>query len=226
MIGIIAALDQEIAVLIDGMDSPKRLILHNTIFYKGKLQGNLIVAVKSGIGKVNAAISTILLLTCFDISAVINIGCAGGLELGINNLDVVISDKTLQYDKNYENKDIVSTLDNCSPLINILGDISERTKSFSIHYGLIVSGDRFVDQNDAGWITASYPDAICCDMEADAIATACKRIGVPFVIVRGISDLPLKGNNKENFDANIVGASNNSVEVMSLMIDRINDLFI
>ena len=98
MIGIIGAMEEEVAEIKEYMDVSDSKTILDCTFYHGTIEGKEVVLLQGGIGKVNAAICTTLLLTNYDIDYVINVGSAGGLCLSQNVGDVVISNEVCQYD--------------------------------------------------------------------------------------------------------------------------------
>ena len=98
MIGVIGAMDEEVEQIVDVMQVLKEETKADMIFKSGKLSGKDIVVVRSGIGKVNAAICTQILVDDFGVDYVINTGIAGSLKAEIDIADIVISDDVLHHD--------------------------------------------------------------------------------------------------------------------------------
>ncbi len=101
--GIIGAMDEEVRMFIDAMEEKKEIKKAGMTFYEGRLKGVPVVIVKSGIGKVNMAMCTQLLIDTFDVSHVINTGIAGGLYKDIEVGDIVISKDAIQHDMDATN---------------------------------------------------------------------------------------------------------------------------
>ncbi|HHX12007.1 MAG TPA: 5'-methylthioadenosine/S-adenosylhomocysteine nucleosidase, partial [Clostridiales bacterium] len=97
-IGIIGAMDEEVKLLKDSMDGATVRTIASMDFYKGSLKGKSVVIVRSGIGKVNAAICTQILIDNYGINSVINTGVAGSHKNEINIGDIVLSTDALQHD--------------------------------------------------------------------------------------------------------------------------------
>lgn len=228
MIGIVVALSEELKVLLSLMDDMEQSEIQNTMFFTGHLNGRAVVVVQSQVGKVNAAISTMLLLSRFAVSAVINIGSAGGLGCNINTLDVVISERTKQYDTNFEFKGQPSFFEADSKLLAYSEKVGDQLQDIKIQRGFIISGDLFVSTEVSEKITEKYPMALCCDMETAAVANVCWRMEIPFLGIRGVSDVPAAENNKIVFDQNVVQAANNCVRVMLAVfaqMDQVHEEF-
>ena len=98
MIGIIGAMDSEVNSLFSKMSAKEKIQYNNLVFYKGKLLEKDVVIVKCGIGKVNAALCTQLLILKFKVSAVINTGIAGATGDGLKIYDFVVSSEVVYHD--------------------------------------------------------------------------------------------------------------------------------
>ena len=98
MIGIIGAMQSEVEALFEQMSSKEKIEINNLVFYKGQLFGKDVVIVKCGIGKVNAALCTQLLILNFKVSKVINTGIAGAVGAGLKIYDFVVSDAAVYHD--------------------------------------------------------------------------------------------------------------------------------
>lgn len=217
MIAIIGAMKEEISEIVKRMSSHEEKHFDGCTFYYGLLNGCEIVALQSGIGKVEAAISTLLCLKNFKVDGIINIGTAGGLRMDQEVLDVVVSTKTAYHDFDLtafgEPRGFATSryVYQCDPRYveafrQVIGDAR--------HWiGPIVSGDQFVaDPLDVQKIITAFPDAICVEMEGAAIAHTAGRFNIPFVILRSLSDIAVKHNNAMTFDEYLVQASAHSAQ--------------
>lgn len=97
-IGIIGAMDEEVDILVELMDIKETIEKASLKFYKGTLEGKDIVLVRCGIGKVNSALCAQILISEFDVDAIVNTGVAGALHSELDVLDMVISTDAIQYD--------------------------------------------------------------------------------------------------------------------------------
>ena len=97
-IGIIVGTDEELIEIKNVMDSYEERDIYELNFVKGKINGKKVIVVKCGIGKVNAARTTQILIDNFKISKIINIGAAGGINPELKIQDIVIGEKIVQYD--------------------------------------------------------------------------------------------------------------------------------
>ena len=199
MIGIIGAMDSEVATLFSHMTSKEKINLNNLTFYKGKLYNKDVVIVKCGIGKVNAALCTQLLILNFKVSKIINTGIAGAVGEGLKIYDFVVSTEAVYHDfdvqffgyKLGQVPGMPETFKADPSLINAAKLAFEQTdfaNKLKLSQGRIASGDQFISGNEkkASIIANFHP--LCVEMEGCAIAQACYANNVPFVIIRCMSD--------------------------------------
>ncbi|MGD9909025.1 MAG: 5'-methylthioadenosine/adenosylhomocysteine nucleosidase [Candidatus Izemoplasmatales bacterium] len=205
MIGIIGAMDKEIDLLLSQMSMLRRDEIADKIFYIGNVAGKEIVIVKSGIGKVNATITTTLLLNNYDIEYVLNIGIAGGID-PVKTGEIVLASEVSYFDVSLTAIDDV-------PYGQMIGDpLSISTdptllqkakyifedKGIKAHIGGLVSGDQFVtDIEILKPIMAVKDKVISCEMEGMAIAITCYKFHTPFLSIRGISDIVSSSNQQQ-----------------------------
>lgn len=198
MIGIIGAMDEEVEQIVAVMDIEREETKAAMTFKAGKLNGKDVVVVRSGIGKVNAAVCTQILVDDFKVDYVINTGIAGSLKAEIDIADVVISDDVLHHDMDatgfgYEPGQIprMETLSfKADERLIELAKISCATviPQVGVHVGRIVSGDQFVSDKAVKDRISSQFAGFCTEMEGAAIAQAAYLNQIPFVILRAISD--------------------------------------
>ena len=199
MIGIIGAMDSEVDTLFSNMTSKEKINLNNLTFYKGKLYNKDVVIVKCGIGKVNAALCTQLLILNFKVSKIINTGIAGAVGQGLKIYDFVVSTAALYHDFDVQffgyKPGQVPGMPESFTADKALADAAvaafEKTdfsKNLQIRRGLIASGDQFISggEKKAFIVNTFHPQ--CVEMEGCAIAHTCYANNVPFVIIRCMSD--------------------------------------
>lgn len=198
MIGIIGAMEEEVSGLKEKMKTEKTLKRASMEFCQGTLDNKEVVVVRCGIGKVNAAICTQILVDEFKVNAIINTGIAGSLKNEINIGDIVLSSDTLQHDMDatgfgYEYGVIPRMETSCfeadKNLVNLAKECCERVNpDISVFVGRVVSGDQFIsDREKKNWIVEHFK-GYCTEMEGAAIAQTAYLNQVPFLIVRAISD--------------------------------------
>lgn len=198
MLGIIGAMDEEVAQLKEHMKAEEIITRAGMEFHKGTLNGRPAVVVKSGIGKVNAAVCTQILVDYFQVTAVVNTGIAGSLKNEINIGDIVLSKDALHHDMDstgfgyppgqvprmdvlaFEaDEKLIELAKNCCDSVN---------PDINTFVGRVVSGDQFVsDKDKKDWLKSQF-DGFCTEMEGAAIAQTCYLNHIPFLIIRAISD--------------------------------------
>ena len=196
-IGIIGAMDEEIALLQKQIKNQTIETVANTMYIKGTLETKDVVLVKSGIGKVNAAMTTAILMEKYQPTFVINTGSAGGFSEALQVGDVVISDAVVHHDVDVTAFDYVhgqvpqmpATFKADKTLVRQVRIILKEMEIGS-EIGLIATGDSFMnDQTKVQTIRELFPTMIACEMEAAAIAQVCYQYNVPFVVIRALSDI-------------------------------------
>jgi len=197
-IGIIGAMEEEVALLKEKMTEVKVMKKALMEFHQGKLKGKDVVVVRCGIGKVNAAVCTQILADDFQIGMVVNTGIAGSLKNEINIGDMVISTDALQHDVDarefgYPLGQIprMETLsfDADKTLIELGVEACRRVNpDISVFTGRVVSGDQFIADSSRKKYISEYFQGYCTEMEGASIAQTAYLNQVPFVIFRAISD--------------------------------------
>lgn len=198
MLGIIGAMDEEVAKIKNQMENVKVMSKAAMDFYEGTLGGKDVVVVRSGIGKVNAAMCTQILADYYHVDAVINTGIAGSLNEKIDIGDIVLSTDTLEHDMDatafgYPLGQIprMDTLSfKADDKLRVLAKkvCQEVIPEISVFEGRVVSGDQFVsDKKKKDWLVENF-DGYCTEMEGAAIAHAAYLNEIPFLIIRAISD--------------------------------------
>ena len=199
MIGIIGAMDSEVDNLFSRMSSKEKITVNNLAFFKGKLYDKDVVIVKCGIGKVNAALCTQLLILNFKVTKIINTGIAGAVGHGLKIYDFVVSNEAVYHDfdvqlfgyKAGQVPGMPEVFKADTSLVNAAVTAFENTdfsKELKIVSGRIASGDQFISggEKKAYIIENFHPQ--CVEMEGAAIAHTCYANKVPFVIIRCMSD--------------------------------------
>ena len=199
-IGIIGAMAQEVADLKDKMDGISITTRAGMDFFSGSLEGKQVVVVQSGIGKVNAAICTQILIDAFQVDGLINSGIAGSLNNEINIGDVVISTDTVQHDFK------ILGLGDFSPVGQIPGlDVlafpadahlveqaylacQRVNPDIQAFKGRIATGDQFIASKEAKDDIVFHLDPLCTEMEGGAVGQVAYLNQVPYVVIRAISD--------------------------------------
>ncbi|MCM1498567.1 MAG: 5'-methylthioadenosine/adenosylhomocysteine nucleosidase [Clostridium sp.] len=198
MLGIIGAMDEEVAKIKEKMKDVQVESRASMDFYQGTISGKPVVVVRSGIGKVNAAMCAQILVDCYQVSAMINTGIAGSLNADIDIGDIVLSTDTLEHDMDavafgYPLGQIprMDTLSFAADerLRTLAKTVCERVNpEVKVFEGRVVSGDQFVsDKDKKKWLVENFA-GFCTEMEGAAIAHAAYLNQIPFLIIRAISD--------------------------------------
>lgn len=214
MIGIIAAMEKEMNAIVEVLDTKEMLNVSGIHMIKGTIANKKVIVMLSGVGKGNAAMSSTVLLENFVIDQILNIGTAGGLKADQEVLDIVIANRVVQYDFDTSPVDgrngIGLYFDANKELVEHCHKVLEQM-DVRIHVGLIASGDQFVaEEKQVSFLTTTYPEAICAEMEAGAIAQVCSHYHVPFVVLRSLSDIAHKTNSQMDFMSYVQVAANRS----------------
>jgi len=197
-IGIIGAMDEEVAILKGRMQDVTIKKIASMEFCEGTLSGKAVVVVRCGIGKVNAAVCTQILADLYQIDAIINTGVAGSLRNEIDIADIVLSTDTQQHDMDATGfgygLGIIPRMESSIfqadlQLITLAKEVcAEVIPTVGVHTGRIVSGDQFIsDSGKKAWLVENF-DGYCTEMEGAAIAQTAYLNQIPFLIIRAISD--------------------------------------
>lgn len=197
-IGIIGAMELEVETLKAAMDITNTLTQAGMEFYEGTLHQAPVVVVRSGIGKVNAALCVQILADVFKVTHIINTGVAGSLNTDLNIGDIVLSKDVLHHD-------VDATIFGYPPgevpqlgIREFPGDenmlrlakasCKEINPDLQVVVGRIVSGDQFISSKDVKQRLIATFRGDCAEMEGAAIAHASYLNKIPFIIIRAISD--------------------------------------
>lgn len=229
MIGIIGAMAEEVLEIKKLMVMNQQKEYQGYIFYEGTLNNKGIVLLQGGIGKVNAAIATTLLFTHYSIDYVINIGSAGGLHSHQNVGDVVISSQVVHHDVDVTAfgralGEVPGMPQYYTPDQDLLMKVKEILNQHNIHahIGLIASGDQFISNSQqVKTIQKHFPEAMCVEMEAAAIAQVCHVYHKKFIITRSLSDVFNKGKSHIQFDEYLKKASLRSAHMCNELVSQL-----
>lgn len=229
IIGIIGAMDEEIELLKQEMDIDGVKIIANMEFHVGKLYDQEVILVRCGIGKVNAAICTQILIGQFNVKAVINTGVAGAIHHQLEVMDVVISTEVQQHDFDvtgfgYKIGEIprmdrsVFAADPC--LVDLAFEAAKAVlKENSAMKGRIVSGDIFVSSRELKNKLWDVFNGCCTEMEGAAIGHTCYVNRIPFVVIRSMSD-KADGSAHVNFSEFVDKAARLSKSIVKNMLTQ------
>jgi adenosylhomocysteine nucleosidase len=240
MVGIIGAMDDEMALLQSGMELDQTVTIGAFTFFSGRLEGKPVVLLRCGIGKVQAAVGCALLIHTFKPDLVINTGSAGGIDPALCFGDAIISTGLVYHDVditafNYApgqlpgQPQIFPVHETLVTLAEQAVDELKREKSlpenFNHRRGLIGSGDVFM--HESGRIAALrrvFPDIAAVEMEGAAIAHCCRLFSVPALVIRALSDIagvesPVK------FEEFLPVASKHSAEIVRRIVKMVTQAY-
>ena len=207
MIGIIGAMEEEVAALKDTMEVQETTGQASMIFCKGVLCGKEVVIVRSGIGKVNAGICAQILVDRFGVDTLINTGIAGSLDAKIDIGDMVISTDALHHDMDatefgypigqIPRMEALSFPANEELLKKAVQASEKANPEIHTFTGRIASGDQFIASREIKDRIVENFHPLCVEMEGAGIAQAAYLNQVSYVIIRAISD---KADNSASVD--------------------------
>lgn len=191
---ILAAMDKETDLLIDLLENPEMRIIAGCKTWRGNIGPHSVDISKCGIGKVNSAINSLRFIQLIQPDLVLNSGVAGGAGLPIGS--VLVADRVAYYDVWCGPGTEYGQADGIPLFMLPYAKVLELTSRLNIQQGLICSGDKFISTSqEINFIRTKFPDVKGVDMESAAIAQTCIICGIPFAIVRVISDTPGEGEN-------------------------------
>ena len=193
--GIIGAMEVEVKSIAANMQNVTEKVISGIPFSCGTLSGRQVVLARCGIGKVNAAICTQIMVSVFGVNEIINTGVAGAVAKGIRQNDIVIAECFVQHDVDTsaigDPVGFVSTVNRIyfetdkSIILRLKAAIGSKARA---HMGTVATGDQFIADKKTGRKIHETFNASACDMEGGAIAQVCALAGIPFGAVRCISD--------------------------------------
>lgn len=197
-IGIIGAMEQEVSALIRQMKDTEKKTLASMDFYRGNLWGQETVVVRSGVGKVNMAVCTQILVDVYEVDMLINTGIAGGLHPDIHVGDIVISSDAIQHDVDVTGRGfepgvipmMEKSVFKADPeLIDMAREACEIVNNeVQCFVGRVATGDRFISDNELKKDIFRRFGGVCAEMEGAAMAQVAALNKIPFLIIRAISD--------------------------------------
>ena len=227
--GIIGAMEPEVAILKGKLQNCETTTHAGYTFYQGQLNGNDVVIVQSGIGKVPAALATAILIDKFQPDYVVNTGSAGGFEQSLKVGDIVISSEVRYHDVDvtafgYEIGQLPANPAAYIPHPELVAAAKvgiNSLENIQTLVGLITTGDTFMTKDDdIAKAKANFPTMAAVEMEGAAIANTCHQFNTPFVVIRSMSDIAGK-ESPSSFEAYLETASVNSSQLVVSMIDAL-----
>ncbi|VTS36943.1 MTA/SAH nucleosidase [Streptococcus porcinus] len=227
-IGIIAAMEEELRLLVEQLaDKESHNILANT-YYTGKIAGQDIILVQSGVGKVMSAMTVAILVEYFKVDALINTGSAGAVAPHLQIGDVVVANQLVYHDVDLRAFGYDYGQMSMQPLyfeshpdfVTIFKTVLDHAECNSA-IGLIATGDSFIaGAEKLNMIKEHFPDVLAVEMEGAAIAQAAYACGKPFIVVRAMSDTAAHDANI-TFDQFIVEAGRKSAQILLAFLEAL-----
>lgn len=228
-IAVIGAMEQEVELLRDALQNTKTETIANSEYTTGTYEGKEVILLKSGIGKVNAAMSTTILLEKYQPDVVINTGSAGGFDAALKVGDIVISDEVRHHDVDvtafgYEIGQMAgmpAAYKSDVKLMEIAKQAVIEVGEHSYGVGLICSGDVFMsDPVRVEAVRQDFPTMKAVEMEAAAVAQVCHQFKTPFVVIRALSDIAGQESNV-SFDEFLPIAAKHSTQIVLNAITKL-----
>jgi adenosylhomocysteine nucleosidase len=197
-IAIIGAMEEEVAYLRENIENAESVVIANTEYTSGQMYGVDVVLLKSGIGKVNAAMGTAVLLEKFKPDYIINTGSAGGYNPDLNVGDMVISTEVRHHDVDVTAFDyeygqvpqLPAAFIADESLVALAEKVAGSIEGVGVGKGLIATGDVFMsDPERVRFVREKFPELQAVEMEAAAIAQVAYQFNIPFVVTRALSDI-------------------------------------
>lgn len=228
-IGIIGAMEPEIALLLEQMTHQEEYKHGSFAYYSGTLSGADIVLVRSGVGKVAAAVATTTLINHFSPDFVVNTGSAGGFDSELNIGDIVIAENVIHHDVDVTHFgfapgqvfDMPETYQCELKLIEAAEQAANALEQIKTKRGQVGTGDSFIGCDDAvASIRSLFPSMSAVEMEGAAIGQTCYTLNTPFVVIRSLSDIAGK-TSQMSFQTYLEKAGRNSAQLVMGMIDNL-----
>lgn len=228
-IAILGAMDEEVQLIKESLDALQEVTYSHLVFYTGELHGHEIVLVKCGIGKVASAVATTMIIEKFNPDYVVNTGSAGGFDKALDIGDIVIADTVTHHDVDltvfgYVLGQCAGMPENyvCNEhLIEAAQASAKHIKGVKVKQGLVCSGDSFVGSDELALaIKIKFPEMKAVEMEGAAIAQAAYLMGVPFLVIRSLSDIAGK-TSTVSFQTYLEQAAKNSAQLVLGMVKAI-----
>lgn len=228
-IGILGAMDEEVALLKSSLENLKETQWKHLTFFEGTLNGMNVVLVKCGIGKVAAAIATAVMIEQYAPDAVVNTGSAGGFDKNPNIGDLVIASHVIHHDADLTH--FGYKLGQCAgmpedyrcdeALMSAAADAANTIPSLQSTTGLICTGDAFIGSDEAvAELRQNFPDMKAVEMEGAAIGQTCHMLGTPFLVIRSLSDIAGK-TSSVSFKEYLDTAAKHSAQLVMAMIEKL-----
>lgn len=223
-VGIIFAMEEELNTFINLVDVKVEEKVFDLSFKKAIVNNLECIMTICGVGKVNAARTTQIMIDKYSVDCIINIGVAGGISNNLQIGDIVIGERIVQHDFditafNHEKGYIpnIGVFIDCDKnLVSLVREVINE----NYHLGIIASGDIFCTDNKMSEKINHKFSALCVEMEGASIAQVCKLDNVPFLVLRSISDIP-NNQNVISYEEFLETSSKRVSEVLMKLLQRL-----
>ncbi|MGN5454367.1 MAG: 5'-methylthioadenosine/S-adenosylhomocysteine nucleosidase [Candidatus Kurthia intestinigallinarum] len=228
-IAVIGAMEEEVELLRATLENTTTETIANSEYTQGTYKDKDVILLKSGIGKVNAAMSTTILLEKYQPDVVINTGSAGGYDENLDVGAIVISDEVRHHDVDatifgYEMGQVPQMPVGFKADARLMEVAEQAVAEVGEHQsatGLITTGDSFMnDPVRVETVRNYFPTMKAVEMEAAAVAQVCYQFATPFVVIRALSDIAGKQSDI-SFDEFLPIAAKHSTQVVLKAIEKI-----
>lgn len=226
-IGIITAMEEEFDVIKELLNCITVEKQYDLDVYCGSIGTKDVVLAQCGVGKVNSARTTQVLIDKYNIDYIINVGVAGSLNEKLDIGDILVGEKLVQHDfditavghpKGYISKELgreflsdKNIIEKCERIIK--SDL----KDINVRIGTIATGDVFCTKIAMKEELVKEFSADCVEMEGASIAQVCTLCKIPFIVIRSISDKP-NGHNAGDFKKYVISSSKKFQKIIELLI--------
>ena len=228
-IGIIGAMREEVERFLCELEEPVAETKAKVTFYRGRWCGRPVVVCRSGVGKVNAAVCTQMLIDRFGVGAVVFTGVAGALDPRLDIGDIVVSEDCMHHDMDVSPLGFprgvipfadVSVFPADKRLVELALEAGRSLAGRRVVVGRVLSGDRFVADRETVRALRDEFGGACTEMEGAATAQVCHLNGVPYVVIRSMSDRA-DGSAHVDFATFTGVAAENSFRLVREMVSKI-----
>ena len=228
MIGIIAAMDSEVRDIKSAMEDGIKIHHGGMTFFKGKLHQKEVIAVKSGVGKVNAAMCTQILIDVFKVNTLIHVGVAGAVHPDLEIGDIVISEDSCQYDMDArafghprgEIPNMDTTFFKADPTLIKLAETAAQELNVNYRIGRVMTADLGVDSHKLKEELREEFGGLCVEMEGAAVGQVAMLNQVPYLVIRSMSD-KADSNLTDDYKANLEASIKNGVAMVLRMVQGV-----
>ncbi|NQX57550.1 5'-methylthioadenosine/adenosylhomocysteine nucleosidase [Paenibacillus qinlingensis] len=228
-IALIGAMNEEIELLVAHMTDINETVKAGITFREGTYFGKNVVVCRTGVGKVNAAVTTQILIDQFGVEAVIFTGVAGALDPELQIGDLVISTECVQHDMDVTAlgfpRGVIPYAENSvyaadRKLVELAVASGEKLFAGKVKQGRVLSGDQFIASREVVASLYQELNGVCVEMEGSSVAQVCAMNSIPYVVLRSMSD-KADGSAHVNFAEFTVIASENSYKMVEDMVKQL-----